>query len=70
MQFVRQKSTGRVGFIGVDPYCVCAEGEIPVSFAPATDPNRFLGNGCPRRDFKYIEEKKLSRYYRKKYGVR
>ena len=69
MKFMRQKSTGRIGIIGVDPYGIRSHGEIIVSFAPATDSNRYLGNGYPRKQFERVDEKDLTRYYRKKYRV-
>ena len=69
MQLVKESATGRVGFIGVDPYGIRGHGEIIVSFSKITEPNAHLGHGYPSDDFVFVEPHQVSSYYRKKYGL-
>lgn len=67
---VRNKVTGKVGVVGVDPYGIAGPGEIIVSFENARDPNPLLGNGYPRDDWEPVDADDVSPYYREKYGAR
>lgn len=53
-QYVRRKSDGTYGVTGLDPYGICADNEIVVTFSNAGDRDPWLGNGYPVGDWQVI----------------
>ena len=66
-QLVRHKQTGKVGFVGIDPYKIRGPGEIVVSFSRATDDAPMLGRGTPKIEWEEVQPQNVSRWYRRKY---
>ncbi len=68
-QLVKVKATGKLGIVGCDPYQICGDGEIIVSFSRATDPDPNIGNGFALDDLVFVTPDQVSRYSRRKYNV-
>ncbi len=67
-QFVRNKSTGQLGVTTVDPYGICAPGEVAITFTDSSDPDQRLGNGYPVGEWEVVADNTLTDAERTKFA--
>ena len=68
-RLLKHRRTGQLGVSGLDPYGVCAGDEVAITFATnPQDPNKWLGNGYPQKEWEVVKPEQISRYARKKFG--
>ncbi len=59
-QFLRNKTSGKWGVSGLDPYGIRGEGEVIITFSTdPTNPDGWLGNGYPATEWEVVAKEQV-----------